>query len=185
MTQSRLGKTPSSVEHETHSVIEPPRNLAERAITGGSARDVARILAEAEHSLASLRQEFPAWMASELSELESVLQHYKTGAEDGPHLLFRKVHDMRGHAATLGFPLAGRAADNLCKLLDALQRVPDSAIETHLHTIRIIIREKISIQDHPVALEMVISLEDLGQRLIQKALDASQAAKGSKPPSAE
>jgi hypothetical protein len=184
MNQSRWGKNPSSIEHEHHSVIEPPRGLSERAITGGSARDVERILAEADLSLAALRTEFPAWMAAEFAEIESVWELYKTGVPDGPRLLFRKLHDMRGQAATFGFPLAGRAADNLCKLMDALQRVPDDAVETHLQTIRIIIRENISIDDHPVALQMVIGLENLGHNLIRKALAAAQAAKASRPPTA-
>jgi chemotaxis protein histidine kinase CheA len=164
------GEKLKSVEHEDYAVIVPVNTLAERAVRGGVPKDIERQIAAAEESLATLRQEFPAWMASELAGIEAVWQHYKSGAEDGPKLLFRKVHDMRGQAATFGFPLAGRAADNLCKLMDALKKVPDDIIEAHIQTIRVIIREQVNVEDHPLGIAMVQSLEGLGAGLIKKAL---------------
>lgn len=161
---------PKSVEHDDHAVIEPVKTLAERAVRGGMPKDIERQIAAAEESLAKLRQEFPAWMAAELEGIETVWRHYKSGAEDGPKLLFRKVHDMRGQAATFGFPLAGRAADSLCKLMDALKRVPDDVIEAHIQTIRVIIREQVNIEDHPLGVAMIKSLETLSDGLIKKAL---------------
>jgi chemotaxis protein histidine kinase CheA len=156
---------PKTVEHEDYAVIEPVKTLAERAVRGGMPKDIERQIAAAEESLAKLRQEFPAWMAWE---------YYRTGAADGTKLLFRKVHDMRGQAATFGFPLAGRAADNLCKLMDALQKVPDDIIEAHIQTIRVIIREHVNVEDHPLGVAMVRSLEGLGDGIIKKALAARQ-----------
>jgi hypothetical protein len=170
MSSGNWGNQPKSVEHDDHAVIEPVNNLAERAVRGGAPKDVERQIAAAEESLAKLRQEFPAWMASELSGIEGAWLYYKSGAEDGPKLLFRKIHDMRGQAATFGFPLAGRAADNLCKLMDALKQVPDDTIEAHIQTIRVIIREQVNIEDHPLGLAMIRSLESLGDGLIKKAL---------------
>lgn len=174
MSTRAWGEQPRSVEHEDYAVIEPVNTLAERAVRGGMPKDIERQIAAAEESLAKLRQEFPAWMASELEGMEEVWKHYKTGAEDGPKLLFRKVHDMRGQASTFGFPLAGRAADTLCKLMDALQKVPDDIIEAHIQTIRVIIREQVNIEDHPLGVAMVESLEALGVGLIKKALANKQ-----------
>jgi hypothetical protein len=170
MSSSNWGQQPKSVEHEDHAVIEPITTLSERAVRGGMPRDIERQIAAAEESLAKLRQEFPAWMASELSGIEDAWTYYKSGAEDGSKLLFRKIHDMRGQASTFGFPLAGRAADNLCKLMDALKQVPDDIIEAHIQTIRVIIREQVNIEDHPLGVAMVQSLEGLGAGLIKKAL---------------
>lgn len=174
-SSSAWGNRPKSVEHEDYAVIEPVNELAERAVRGGMPKDIARQIAAAEESLAKLRQEFPAWMASELSGIEGAWVYYKSGAVDGPKLLFRKIHDMRGQAATFGFPLAGRASDNLCKLMDALKQVPDDIIEAHIQTIRVIIREQVNIEDHPLGVAMVKSLESLGDGLIKKALAGKQA----------
>jgi chemotaxis protein histidine kinase CheA len=175
MTASSAWDThPKTVEHETHAVIEPVNTLAERAVRGGMPKDVERQIAQAEESLAKLRQEFPAWMATEFEGIETAWDYYKSGAGDGQKVLFRKVHDMRGQAATFGFPLAGRAADNLCKLMDALQKVPDDIIEAHIQTIRVIIREQVNIEDHPLGVAMVRSLEGLGDGIIKKALANKQ-----------
>jgi hypothetical protein len=173
MSSSAFGPRPRTVEHDGHAVIEPVLDLAERAVTGGTTRDVDRMLAEAEQNLAVLKQEFPSWMASELSDFEEAWKLYKSGQPDGPKLLFRKSHDMRGQASTFGFPLAGRAADNLCRLLDAIETVPESIIEAHIQTIRVIIRQNINVEDHPIGIEMVGSLEKLGYGLIKKALDSA------------
>ncbi|MFY8038081.1 MAG: hypothetical protein ACOVN4_00230 [Bosea sp. (in: a-proteobacteria)] len=164
------GPRPRSEDHEDHSKIEPIRDLAERAVTGGTAADYERMMAQAEMNLASLKQEFPAWMASELADLETALTNYKSGVPDGAKLFFRKAHDMRGQAATFGYPLAGRAADCLCKLMDALERVPDDVIETHMNAIRIIIKMNINVVDHPVGTQMIDELEKLGYKLIRSAL---------------
>lgn len=176
MPANPWGTQPRSVEHDGFAVIEPVRELTESGVRAGTVRDVDRQIAAAEESLAKLRQEFPAWMASELVDIESAWLHYKSGAEDGKKLLFRKIHDMRGHAATFGFPLAGRAADLLCKLMDALQEVPHEIIEAHIQAIRVIIRDHVNIEDHPVAILMVTSLEKLGHDMIKKAL-ANKATK--------
>lgn len=171
MTKSSMwAPSPKAVEHDGYAVIAPVVDLAERAVRAGSAKEIEKQLAAAEEGLAVLRQEFPAWMASELADIETVWTYYKSGAEDGPKILFRKIHDMRGQASTFGFPLAGRAADLLCKLMDALERVPDSIIEAHLQTIRVIIHEQVTTDDHPVASEMIKSLEGLGHDMIKKAL---------------
>ena len=174
MSSSDLGPRPRSVEHQSHTVIEPVLDLAKRAVTGGSARDVAQMLAEADQNLAVLKQEFPSWMASELADFEKAWELYQSGALGSSKLLFRKSHDMRGQASTLGFPLAGRAAENLCKLLDAIETVPETIIEAHIQTIRVIIRENINVEDHPVGLEMVASLETFGYALIKKALTSAE-----------
>ncbi|MCX7340673.1 MAG: hypothetical protein NT037_09130 [Hyphomicrobiales bacterium] len=163
---------PDWVDHGTHTVIAPVRDLAERAMTGGGARDVDAMLAKAEQNLASLKKDFPEWMATEFASLEEAWDNFKGKAPSSKALLFRKVHDMRGQAATLGYPLAGRAADSLCKLMDTLAVVPDSVIEAHIQTIRVIIRENVNVEDHPVGVMMIKALDKLSYDLIQQALKA-------------
>ena len=167
---SQWGEMPRSVNHDDHSVIEPVRELAERGMTSGSAMDVERMIAKAEQNLASLKQEFPVWMASEFTELKKAWADYKADVPDAKRLLFRRVHDMRGQASTFGFPLAGRAADNLCKLMDAVEAVPIDIIEAHVQTINVIIRENINVEDHHVGVQMITELEKLGHAMIKNAL---------------
>ena len=167
---SQWGEMPRSVDHGDHAVIEPVRKLAERGMTSGSAMDIEKMIAKAEQNLATLKQEFPVWMASEFTELQKAWADYKADVPDAKRLLFRRVHDMRGQAATFGFPLAGRAADNLCKLMDTVEAVPVDIIEAHVQTINVIIRENINIEDHPVGIMMIMELEKLGHAMIRNAL---------------
>ena len=169
-------KGPASMDHDGHSVIEPVRELAERVLRGGTARDADSLIAQAEQNLAGLKKEFPAWMATEFEGVEQAWKLYKEGAPDSQRLLFRKLHDMRGQAATFGFPLAGRAADNLCKLMDAIEEVPFAIIEAHVQTVRVIIRDNVNVEDHPIGVQMVKELEKLGHGLIQQVLRTDKGA---------
>ncbi len=168
--RTEWGDTPKSVTHSDHSVIEPVRELTERAYTSGSAKDVDRQIQEAERNLATLKQEFPAWMASEFADMEAAWLAYQQGQPHAKTQLFRKAHDMRGQAATFGFPLAGRAADELCKLMDAIESVPLHVIEAHVQAIKVIIRDNVNIDDHPLGVQMIKELEKLGDGLIRQAL---------------
>ncbi len=163
-------RAPSETEYDDHAVIAPVHDLAERAVRSGSSKDVDRLLAKAEEALAELRQEFPAWMAAEFEALEKAWAAHKAGAPDGKVQLFRRIHDMRGQASTFGYPLAGRAADMLCKLMDALQEVPPDVIEAHVQAIRVIIRDNVNTDDHPLGLQMIAALDELGIGLIRRAL---------------
>jgi hypothetical protein len=48
--------------------------------------------------------------------------------------------------------------------------VPDDVIETHMNAIRIIIKMNINVVDHPIGVQMIAELEELGFKLIRRAL---------------
>lgn len=171
------GPTPKSKDYGDFQVIEPVRDLAEKAVRPGNQKDVDKMLAAAEAQLATMRTEFPVWMAAEVKELENAWSQYKAGAATGRQLLFRRMHDIRGQSATFGYPLAGRAADIMCKLLDAVGTVPDHVIETHIMTIQVIVRENVNTDNHPVGVPMIAALEKLSQKLVKDSLDAARGAK--------
>jgi hypothetical protein len=168
---------PATTEHNDHAMIAPVRDLAERSLRGGSPADIDTQIKQAERNLAGLKKEFPLWMAQEFEGVEKAWADYKAGVTGSRILLFRKMHDMRGQAATFGYPLAGRAADNLCKLMDALAEVPPSLIEAHVQAVRVIIRENVNITDHPLGLQMVTELEKLGHALIKTTLRTEAVAR--------
>ena len=54
------------------------------------------------------------------------------------------AHDIKGEAATFGYPLAADVAENLCRLIEHTPdacRVPPALIDQHVDAIRAIIRE--------------------------------------------
>jgi HPt (histidine-containing phosphotransfer) domain-containing protein len=103
-------------------------------------------VARADTALAELSSEFAAWMHDECERLEAARQDvtergftHKTHGE-----LFRAAHDIKGEAATFGYPALAGAADSLCRLLEhtpQLPRIPIALVNQHVLAVRAIFRE--------------------------------------------
>lgn len=136
-------------KYSDHSVIVPPHRLKSvirhTAEPGHFAMDV---VARAEAALAEIKHEFRAWMSAECDALELARNALHAHGRSGPtmHKLFHAAHDVKGHAAVLGFPLAGRIAAILCRLLTYAPKpelVPLAVIDRAVDAIRAVVREEI------------------------------------------
>ena len=101
----------------------------------------------AEKALAGLSGEFKNWMAIEADRLSAahaaILRDGFT--DDTREELFRAAHDIKGDAATFGFPSAGAAAESLCRIIEHapdLDLVPAELIAHHINAIQAIVRER-------------------------------------------
>jgi chemotaxis protein histidine kinase CheA len=127
-----------------HEVIRPPHKLR-KAVTEGGEFDKDPI-ARAEAALADLSSEFADWMQAECDRLETARQTIK---RDGftPHShdgLFRVAHDIKGQAATIGYPTVAGVAESLCRLMEHtpdMRRIPLPLVDQHVDAVRAIIRE--------------------------------------------
>jgi HPt (histidine-containing phosphotransfer) domain-containing protein len=136
--------TPSVATFADHEVITPPHPLrkAIMQVANGDDDPVAR----AEAALAQLSTEFADWMHSECERLEAARQEVKrAGFTKKTHdQLFRAAHDIKGEAATFGFPAVGAVADSLCRLVEHtpdMTRIPVTLVEQHVDAVRAIARE--------------------------------------------
>ena len=86
-------------------------------------------------------------MQSECERLETARQEVvRQGFTEKTHAeLFRAAHDIKGEAATFGYPAAVvGAADSLCRLLEHkpdMSRIPVTLVEQHVDAVRAIARE--------------------------------------------
>jgi chemotaxis protein histidine kinase CheA len=141
-----------------HEIITPPNALR------GSMRYVERDdgddpIARAEQALAGLSGEFDNWMAVECDRLSKA---HATVLRDGFNKatreeLFHAAHDIKGDAATFGYPTAGAAAESLCRIIEHapdLNRVPGDLIKKHIDAIHAIVREHERIDAAGVAEEL-------------------------------
>jgi hypothetical protein len=58
--------------------------------------------------------------------------------------LFHAAHDIKGEAATFGFPAVAAPANSLCRLIEHtpdVTRIPMSLVDQHVDAVRAIIRE--------------------------------------------
>ncbi|MCW2308470.1 Hpt domain-containing protein [Rhodobium gokarnense] len=148
--------------------IQNPVNLNRKVpdLPRGSAFDP---VSRAEQALGKLSKTFEYWMTDEISRLNRV---WKTiSADDGMdkttyEQLYSVSHDLKGEAATFGYPLIGDIADSLCLLLDDFARDPGSAplpfVEQHVYAIKAIVKEKVQNAEDPVGRQLVAELRKLG-----------------------
>jgi HPt (histidine-containing phosphotransfer) domain-containing protein len=138
-----------------HHVITQPNPLR-RVLRRVDEKDPDDPVARAEKALAGLSGEFKDWMAIECDRLAAAhAAILKDGfTTDTSQELFRAAHDIKGDAATFGFPTAGAAAESLCRIIEHapdLERVPAELIAHHINAIQAIVRENAGIDNAGMA----------------------------------
>ena len=103
---NRKDATSSVVTFADHEVITPPHALRKAVAPAGPGGDHDDPVARAEAALVNLSCEFSDWMQAECERLEAARQDVKTlGFSEAAHnALFRAAHDIKGEAATFGYP---------------------------------------------------------------------------------
>jgi chemotaxis protein histidine kinase CheA len=133
-------------------------------------------------------------MNAECEALEAARNEMRSQSLSGLTLqkVFHAAHEIKGHAAVLGFPLAGRIAGILCRLLAYApnpQLVPLTVIESHVDAIRAVVREQIHTMNDKTGKEIFERLalivenflsHELGDAYAEIAGDAPLAAQTSK-----
>ena len=104
-------------------------------------------MTRAEEALAKLSSEFSSWMDSECERLDAARRNIKSkGFTKATHeALFHAAHDIKGEAATFGYPFVASSADSLCRLIEHtpdMNRIPIALVDQHVDAVRAIIREK-------------------------------------------
>jgi HPt (histidine-containing phosphotransfer) domain-containing protein len=163
---------PNVATFADHEVIRPGNTLA-KALTG-SGRDLTPdgdAIARAEAALGALSSEFAGWMQAECDRLDRArlrVDHIGL-VKAGPDELFRAAHDIKGQAATFGYPAAAKAAESLCRLLEHspdLARIPLALIHQHVDAVRAIIREDVYERGADVAANLAQSLRKVADEFL-------------------
>jgi chemotaxis protein histidine kinase CheA len=136
-------ESPAVATFKDHEVITPPNRLGGavgRAIPGDDP------VGRAEAALAQLSGEFAKWMNDECDGLDRARSnaHAAGMAALERQALFRAAHDIKGQAATFGFPLVAAIAESLCVLIEETRdpaRIPAELIDQHVDAVRAIFRE--------------------------------------------
>jgi HPt (histidine-containing phosphotransfer) domain-containing protein len=129
-----------------HEVITPENKLRKavsvRPLFPGEEDPVTR----AEKALGELSSEFGGWMESECERLDKARRVIATGGftKSNMEALFHAAHDLKGEAATFGYPAVASAADSLCRLIEHTPdatRIPIKLVDQHVDAVRAIYRE--------------------------------------------
>ena len=152
---------PSTIEVKSygdHHVITQPNPLR-KVLLRVPESDLDDPVARAEKALADLSGEFKNWMTVEADRLSAA---HATILREGftnqtREELFRAAHDIKGDAATFGFPSAAAAADSLCRIIEhapELERVPRDLITHHINAVQAIVRERTKLDTAAMANEL-------------------------------
>jgi chemotaxis protein histidine kinase CheA len=173
MTGRERDKSAGKIEVETYpdyQVIRQPNPL-KRAVKRVAETERDDPVARAEKALEGLSDEFEVWMRKECERLAAAhATILKSGLSPASRdELFRAAHDIKGDAATFGYPLAAAAADSLCRLMEHapdFTKVPNELIAHHVNAIQAIVREHKKLGVASVADELAIKLRGIADEYL-------------------
>ncbi|MCA1467394.1 Hpt domain-containing protein [Bradyrhizobium sp. IC3195] len=142
----------------THQVITQPNPLR-KVLRRVEEKDLDDPVVRAEQALASLSGEFKDWMAIEAQRLSAA---WTAVQNDGfmkklRDELFHAAHDIKGDAATFGFPSAAAIAESLCRVIEHapdLEKVPAELFTHHINAILAIVHENTRLDRISVSAEL-------------------------------
>jgi HPt (histidine-containing phosphotransfer) domain-containing protein len=167
---------PAALDIETfadHHVIRQPNPLR-KVLRRVPDTDLDDPIARAEEALAELSGEFQNWMSIEIDRLAAAhASILKDGFTDAAREeLFRAAHDIKGDAATFGFPSAGVTAESLCRIIEHapdLATVPSALIAHHINAIQAIVREHTELDVNDMASELSRQLRGAADEYLTRA----------------
>ncbi len=171
---ARRKPPPITVETFTdHQVITQPNPLR-KLVQFIDEPDADDPVARAEEALADLAGEFKGWMQVECERLgvahDAVIRNGlnpQTREE-----LFRAAHDIKGGAATFGYPSAAAAAESLCRIIEHapdLAKVPGDLVLHHVNAVLAIVREQNKRDAATTATELSGRLRDVADEFLVEA----------------
>jgi HPt (histidine-containing phosphotransfer) domain-containing protein len=156
-----------------HHVITQPNPLR-KVLRRVSEKDLDDPVARAERALAGLSGEFKNWMSIEADRLSAAHAAIIKGGftKDTRAELFRAAHDIKGDAATFGYPSAGAAADSLCRIIEHapnLDQVPRDLIAHHINAIQAIVHEHTKLDTVATSTELSRQLRGIADEFLTHA----------------
>jgi HPt (histidine-containing phosphotransfer) domain-containing protein len=142
----------------THKIIMQPNPLR-KVLRRVDDKDADDPVARAEQALAGLSGEFKTWMSTEAERLSAAHAALLKGGFtlEASEELFRAAHDIKGDAATFGYPSAAAAAESLCRIIEHapdLAKVPAELISHHINAILAIVHDHTKLDSTVVAGEL-------------------------------
>lgn len=142
----------------THQLITQPNPLR-KVLRRVEAKDVDDPIARAEQALAGLAGEFKEWMTAEVNRLSAAYVAIRNEGftKERRDELFHAAHDIKGDAATFGFPAAAGVAESLCRVVEHapdLEKVPAELFTHHINAILAIVHENTRLDSISVSAEL-------------------------------
>lgn len=172
------------LDPDSVQLIAPPDNLRRKAVLPGKGFAFERnAINRAEKALENLSEQFGDWMDQEVQTLTDARDDLKAKGIDDALLdeLQYAAHDLRGQAATLGFPCAATLCESLCQLIDNIpdkKRIPQLIIDQHVDAVRAIVRENVTTEDNLTAITLIKKLRAVTQEFLDHEIEIAKRQDG-------
>ncbi|QAU46334.1 Hpt domain-containing protein [Bradyrhizobium guangzhouense] len=142
----------------THHVITQPNPLR-KVLRRVEEKDMDDPVGRAEQALAGLSGEFKSWMTTEVNRLATAYVAIRNDGftKERRDELFHAAHDIKGDAATFGYPAAAAVAESLCRVIEHapdLEKVPAELFTHHINAILAIVQENTKLDSISVSAEL-------------------------------
>jgi chemotaxis protein histidine kinase CheA len=149
----------------------PPNTLRAKAGGGFGGVDMGAIK-RAESAMENLKSEFVGMAADGVRALGAARDAYVAKADPASRAgLVRAAHDLKGQAATFGYPLMARVAGSLTKLLTEAPEglvLPTKLVDAHCSAMQVIHRQNITGVEDKIALALIAELDTQVAQLLAK-----------------
>jgi len=155
-----------------HEVIVPPNKLKKAVVrlrpTESYGPDP---VIRAERALSDISGDFLEWMEKECDRLDAARRELRQRGftEKLRNEMFRAAHDIKGQAATFGFPFTEPVANSLCRLLEHSpdpDRIPLALIDQHIDGIRAIVHRNAHGNTQRKAEVLALRLRDVTEEFL-------------------
>lgn len=153
-------------------IFMPPNML--KAKVGGSLAGLdTTMIKRAEAAMEEMKTEFVNWLGNDVDKLVEARDRFAALCNTETRAdLFRSSHDIKGAAQTYEFPLIGRMASSLCKLIEGLESpeaISLAMVDAHVNGIRVLYRDKIKDAANRMAITLSEELEARVTETLEKA----------------
>lgn len=157
--------SPAVSDGEKEIIPVPALKRFLRITPGADMKLDISVIARADLALEGISEDFPKWMGEEIVRLRGLRLALRTGGltADTVKQLYYITHNLRGQAATLGFPLAGQVAGSLCEVIENIsaETIPSEVIDHHVDAISAIVHEKAGGEGNVTAQKLVAKLREV------------------------
>ena len=140
-----------------------PPNMLKAKVGGGLGGADMAALKRADAAMGTLQHAFTGMMADDVKALAAARARFAVTPDAASRAaLMRAAHDIKGNAPTFDFPLIGRVAGSLSRLIGELpesEPLPAGLVDAHVNAVQVIHRQNIRSIDDKMAQTLCAELD--------------------------
>ena len=149
-------------------------------ISGNDLKLDTSVVALAEEAINTLASESPKWMALEIENLREQHGRFLDSRVNAANArtFYLALHNMKGQALNLGYPLVGQIAGSLCDVFEAMpsENVSPQLIDYHVNAICALVSANAKGADNETAKSILKKLQMVSRVYLSEIRERNKAS---------